>query len=662
MFSVRRVAQQLCADYATAQVMAPAAAFRPSRTLRLYANVLTEMERQSTAPLHDRCGPEDNLDAEAERNDAHNDLIEGDKLGYPVSVAHADAVANQATTALSSLFGSSRLSSSAVSATAEGEDRLADVEVLAAHERVRGTEKGWRGVAGPHHPTEWAGLGGIEAVEGGCVSNGEEELIESAEAFADEMEMVEKEEATTATVAKVVPQPQSTAAQTPKRADRQQAANPGAMPYGVGEPVNLYGARYWGSTADTLRSAAEARRFVSPFWSSQIAFERIGATVTAEEEDGVLLHTCMPVAVRLFNLEQTSLAAEHRTATAQEFLAHLRLHSDRVGSWSMKSLETGMRPLDLAGSCFSLERTRAITRSPHFFHFQKQNPYWLSERDMRAIGAAVRLDEMERYALAPIWPCSPFHQNIAGGDTGAVLSGDACADAATVSVPDRAICAASALSMMRYYNVAQLDDPQRFSQLDPVRDKLVRCFGFRGTRYASCTTWLMWEYCARYHFPLTDTSRIVFLTMEKLLKLGGSVMTTKRYPISYKHGHRGDGTAAGSSSSRSISSPAFAGASNTMPPPSATLSAAGKIDVMPACGGEDTSTCSGHNTRGGEDDMSTMATDAGVVPPLFTMEVRGDVVSLCNAMQTDIADLILARVDELRANGFSVRRSQHLTA
>ncbi|KAG5482519.1 hypothetical protein CUR178_05659 [Leishmania enriettii] len=660
MFSVRRVARQLWADYATAQVVAPAAAFRHSRTLRLYANVLTGMERQSTAPLHDRCSHKDNLDAEAERNDAHNALIEGDKSGYPVSVAHADAVANQATNTLSSLFGSSRLSSSAVSATAEGEEWLADAEVLAAHERVRGTEKGWRDVAGCHRPTEWAGLGGSEAVEGGCVSNGEEELIESAEAFADDMEM-EKEEATTATVAKVVPQSQSTAAQTPKRAHRQQAANPGAMPYGVGEPVNLYGARYWGSTADTLRRAAEARRFVSPFWSSKAAFERIGATVTAEEEDGVLLHTCMPVAVRLFNLEQTSLAAEHRTATTHEFLAHLRLCSDRAGSWSMKGLETGMRPLDLAGRCFSLERTRAITRSPHFFHFQKQNPYWLSESDMRAIGAAVRLEEMERYALAPIWPCSPFHQNIAVGDTGAVLSGDACPDAATVSVQDRAIYATSAPSMVRHYNVAQLDDPQRFSQLDPVRDKLASCFRFHGTYYAACTTWLMWEYCARYHFPLIDTSRIVFLTMEKLLRLGGSVMTTKRYPISYKHGHRGDGTAGGSSSGRSISSIAFAGASNTPPPPSAPLSAAGKIDVMPACGGEYTSTCSGHNTRGGEDGMSTTATDAGVVPPLFTMEMCGDVVSLCNAMQTDIADLILARVDELRANRFSVRRSQHLT-
>ncbi|KAG5481989.1 hypothetical protein LSCM1_05702 [Leishmania martiniquensis] len=647
MFRTCLAAQHLRAGCAAAQVMAPAAAFRPSRTLRLYTNGLAGMEPRRPAPLRDRCGSMDDLNVGTEGKDAHHLLIEGDKPGRSVSVAHTDAVANQATAALRSLLECSRPSSSAVSADGEGETQLTDAGAPAAHTRVHGADEVRRGVGEPRDHSELPAAGSGDAVEGSGVSNGEEELLESAEAFADDTEAEEKEWA--AAAAKADSQPHWTAAQKPEGAGEQQPAHPGATPHGAGEPVNLYGARYWGSMADSLQSAAEARGFISPFWSPRAAFEKIGATVTAKEEDATVVQTCTPGVVRLFNLEQTTLAAEHRASTVMEVLAHLRVLRYYPASCHRKSVFIDMQPLDLAGNGFSHGRGSAITHSRHFLRFQRESPYWISDREVRAIGAVVRPEEVELYALAPTRLHLPFHQNTARADAGAGLSDDGGAGAATVSVSGGAASPSPGPLMERFYSVAQLDDPQRFAELNPVRDRLARCFNSRGSRYKCCTTWLMWEYCARYHFPLAGTPCIVFLTMEKIHQLGGSVMPIKRHPISRKHagGVADTAAAAGSSSS------------STWPPLSTTPSSFEEISVARACGGADTGTCSGHNARGGADGTSATAPDAGVLPPPFTMEVQGDVVSLFNVMQTNIADLVLARVGDMRTMELSKWRSRY---
>ncbi|CAG9572102.1 conserved hypothetical protein [Leishmania major strain Friedlin] len=662
MFSSRRAAQRICGGCALAQGCLPASALHPSRPLRLYAKTLADVTPQNAASLHGRDGARDDFgagdagrgchravggdrDADTQRDNTHGALVEGGESTYPVSVSHAHTAAKQATAALKSLLGHSRLSSSAVAADTDGEDRLSDAEAPAAHGRIADAD-----TVGP----DVAGSAGGDAVEGDGVSNGEEELLECAEAFADEVETMGVERAATVTAAKAVPPLQGTASPKQNSADRQQAAKPDATPYSVGEPLNLQGARYWGSIASATRSAAEARRFLSPFWASRRAFEDAGATVMVEEEEGVLVHTTTLVAVRLFNLEQTTLAAEYRAATVTEVIGRLRLARDRNSTSSYRrGYDASTKPLNLAGGHISFALTAAIVASLHFPRLQAQCPYWLSERDVQAIGATVRPEEVGCCTLVPL-SSESWWQSTAATAADAELSYDARAGAAATSVPDEEASTDTARSVVRYYNVAQLDDCERFARLNPLRDRLARCLNHRGNRYNPCTTWLMWEYCARYHFPLTDTPLIVFLTMGRIFQLGGKVVQTKRYPISRTRAGRGDGAAAGSSRS-SIGSAAAASVSMTPPSSSAAVPdfekpgaiRHGELDVVPACGGEDNVACNGHSARGGTDGTSSTAADVGVVPPLFTMVIHDEIVSLCNAMQTDIADVVLARAGEL---------------
>nr|CCM15052.1 hypothetical protein, conserved [Leishmania guyanensis] len=665
MFLSRRVAQRLCGGDGPAQALMSGAALHPSRTLRLYAKTLTEMVPRNAALLHGKsgagndwaagnagCGPrgavDGDWDAGTQRSDAHDALVEGDEPMYQVSVVHADTVANQATAALRSLLGHPRLSSSAVAADADGEDQLTDAGAPATPERVRDSDEVRRGMVGSHLPAERAEPGCGDAVEGDCESNGEEELLENAEAFADEVEMVGREGTAAITAVKEAPLSEETIAQLQNSGGGQRAARSGVMPYSAGEPVNLYGSRYWGDIANALRSAAESRRFLSPFWSSQTAFERVGATVVVKEEEGVLVPTTVSVAVRLFNLEQTTLATEFRAATFVEVIARLRQLRGHETSSLSRGYGGNMQPLNLAGDSLSYQRTCAISDSPHFIRLQTQSPCWLSEHEVHAIGASVRSDEVEFYTLVPLSAFAPLQERRAAASAGAGLSGDARADAANVSALDGEASTDTSRGATRYYNVAQLDDPERFARLNPMRDPLARCFSSRGFRYASTTTWLMWEYCARYHFPLTGTPRIIFLTAETIFRLGGRVVQTKRYPLSCKQTYRVDDTTASSSSS----STAFA---DVWKAPLSTSAAAppfekhratchGELDVAPACGRVNTRTCSGFGVRGDADGANSTAADAGIVPPPFTMVMHGEVVSLCNALQTDIADLIFDRV------------------
>ncbi|CBZ25245.1 conserved hypothetical protein [Leishmania mexicana MHOM/GT/2001/U1103] len=652
MLSSRRAAQHLCGGCALAQRCLPAAALHPSCPLRLYAKTLAGMTPQNAASLHGRDGAGDDFgagdaarerhravggdwDADTHGNNAHGALVEGGKSTYPVSVVHEHTVANQATAALKLLLGHPRLSSSAVAAGADGEDRLPDAEASAAHGRIRDADTVGR---------DAAGSAGGDAVEGDGVSNGEEELLECAEAFADEVGTMGVERAATGTAAKAAPPLQGTASEREKSADRQQGTTPAATLYSVAEPLNLHGARYWGSIASATRSAAEARRFVSPFWSSRNAFKNAGATVTVGEEEGVLVPTSTSEVVRLFNLEQTTLAAKYRAATVTEVMAHLRQARDPHGASSFRSgfdVKAGL--LDLAGGHFPFALAAAIAASPHFPRLRAQSPYWLSERDVRVLGATVRPEEVGYCALVQRSSSEPSWQKTAARAADAELSYDGRAGAAVTSVPDGEASTDTARSVMRYYNVAQLCDRERFARLNPIRGRLVRCMNCRGNRYNSCTTWLMWEYCTRYHFPLTDTRGIIFLTMEKLFQLGGCVVQTKRYPISHTHAGRGDGTAAASVSTTPPSSSAA-----VLDFEKLRAIRHGELELVPACDGEDTDTYGGHSARGGTDGTSSTAADAGAVPPLFTMVINDEVVTLCNAMQTDIPDVILAHVAALR--------------
>ncbi|CAC9475040.1 conserved hypothetical protein [Leishmania infantum JPCM5] len=669
MFSSRRAAQRLCGGCALAQGCLPAAALHPSRPLLLRAKTLAGVTPQNAAAsLHGRDGAGDDSgagdagrgchravggdrDADTQGNNAHGALVEGGASTYPVSVVHAHTAASQATAALKSLLGHSRLSSSAVAADTDGADRFSNAEAPATYERIPDADTVGSDVAGSADG---------DAVEGDGVSNGEEELLECAEAFADEVEAMGVERAATVTASKAAPPLHGAASQKQNRTEREQPAKPVATPYSAGEPLNLQGVRYWGSIASAMRSTAEARRFLSPFWASRRAFEDAGATVTVEEEEGVLVCTTTSAVVRLFNLEQTTLAAEYRAATVTEVIARLRLARDRDGTSSFRrGFDANAKLLDLAGGHFSFALATSIAASPHFPRLRAQSPYWLSERDVQAIGATVRPEEVGCCTLVPLSSSEPWWQSPAATAADAELSYDARAGAAATSVPGEEASTDTARSIVRYYNVAQLDDRERFARLNPLRDRLVRCLNYRGSRYNPCTTWLMWEYCARYHFPLTDTPGIVFLTMEKIFQLGGRVVQTKRYPIPRTHAGRGDGTAA---DSRGSSIRSAAAASVSMTPPSSSAATPdleklgairhGELGVVPACGSEDTSTCNGHGARGGTDGTSSTAADVGVVPPLFTMVIHNEVVSLCNAMQTDIADVVLARAGELRKSRY----------
>ncbi|GET87424.1 hypothetical protein, conserved [Leishmania tarentolae] len=665
MFSSHRAAQRFCGGCALARRGLPAAALHPSRTLRLYANTLAGMSPKTVSSLHVRDSTRDDFDtveagsgplravggdwdADIQRDDGHGVRVEGGELTYPVSVVHAHTVAKQATAALQSLLGHSRLPSSAAVVDADGDDRISAVEAPVAHKRICDADTVRRDAAGPHFSTEGAGpVGGDAMGEDACLSHGEEELQECAEAFADEEAMMGVEEASTGTAAAVTPPLQGIAPDHQKSAGRQTTESPDATQYSAGYPLNLRGARYWGSTALAMRSAAETRGFVSPFWASRRGFEDAGVTVTAAEEEGVLASTSSLVSVRLFNLEQTTLASKYRCATVDEVTAHLRLEKARHDtSLFLRGLRNTPHVLDIAGGCLPFSLAAAITASLHFARLQVQSPYWLSEHDVQVIGAAVRPEEVKYGVLVPHSLLKTSWQSTLETAAHAELSASARVGAPATTVSDEEASSDAARSMKRYYNVAQLDDQERFARLNPVRDRLARCVNYRGNRYRPSTTWLMWEYCARHNFPLTDMRHIVFITMEKLTQLGGRVVWTKPYPTSCTHAGRDDVAAVGISSR--IRTSDAARVSSTPPSSSAAVLAFKKmratphreLDVVPACGGQ--------SARGGTDDTSSRAADGGVDPPLFTMVISDEVVCLCNAVQTDIADLLIARANELR--------------
>ncbi|KAG5508775.1 hypothetical protein JKF63_05273 [Porcisia hertigi] len=669
MFISRRLGRRLFAGGVPAQAIASsseaAAPFHTSRALRIHTKMSDGVVPRNAALLHDEDGlgagspgrhqchgdVPDDLDARTQRSDVHGVPVEGDESTYKVSIAHAATVVSQATKALNSLLGHSRLSSTSVAADADSENRLVGGEAPAAAEGSPDADEAGRAVTagGPLHPTS-LGTGGCGSVEVNSESNGEEEILENRWGFADEVEPVLERGAEGCVAVKCTPpttaslSSHETATPQLTNADELRSAELGATPYGARHPVNLFGSRYCDSMADTLRYAAESRRFLSPFWSSREAFERVGAVVTAEEDEGVLLPISISTSVRLFNLEQTSLAKDLRAATASEVLMRLRVLRERRDIPCSRDLGGDRRPLNLIGRAFSFQRADAIITSPHFLRLQKQSPYWVSVREMEAIGATVRPEEVECFAEGPHLPCRHFPQSTLGIGADVSPPGGTRAHSTIISHPNEAASTEGVPIRMRYYNLSQLGDAGRFAQLDPVRNRLARCFGIHGTPYTASTTWLMWEYCARHHFPLRDEPQVVFLTMERVFRLGGSIAQTKRYPIACPLAGRVDdtGTTTITSSSSGIGGATSAGlseaplSSSVTVPASEDISATrhGGMDAVPACGGAD--------------GRRFTSADTGVVPPPFTMLVGGEVMSVFNALQTDIADIIFDRVFQLR--------------
>ncbi|KPA77868.1 putative mitochondrial hypothetical protein [Leptomonas pyrrhocoris] len=507
---------------------------------------------------------------------------------------HENVFAHQATAALNSLFA--RPHSSASTAPLDGAAETIDVAescaaaAEAAVQKTVATTTAAVRDAAPHD----------EAAPELLVSHGEEELLEDRALQALDMTNPEAYATTTSTHdapaaategeegqrSAPIPRQKLQAAEgntatplhSPNMQDGSRVAAKEALP-NLQRPVNLQGALYFGEMASMLQEAAHDRHFVSPVWSTQEAFEAIGSAVEVPDAEGVVLPISSAQQICVFNLEQTSLADRFRVATALELRKYVH---DRKRSSAARP--SPCRPLTIAGSPLSRERANALANSPTFFHWQEQCPYWVSINDLRVLDAAVRPEMEDQYIMMPRFGVSPSGSRETDGGCSSSSSSSFAADSRTLRRSE-------VDEEDRMYNLLQLhDDEGRFSRpFGHSAEKLSRCYGIRGTRYSPATTWLMWEYCQRYHFPLSS-GRIVMLTAERIQNMGGTVIQEARYPL---------------------------------PQESKAQSHADE-----------------------EARSNTAAEDGdGVVPPPFTMLIHGEVVTLYNALQTDIPNAIFQYVE-----------------
>ncbi|KAK7194088.1 hypothetical protein NESM_000321500 [Novymonas esmeraldas] len=456
----------------------------PCRPLSCYATTPTQPTPLETAPQHHRSESGDGRGSSA--SPRHRRGSREGESAYPVSVLHTDEVANQATAALHTLLRQTRLSPS-----------LPSPSPAAAEKAKEEAEMRRELPAAPRTDAASRAPAGVAATA--TTSNGEEELEECRGTYAEEAEADHAGRTTTTTTTT------NTATSTTTEANS--------------APVNLYGCAYGGDAADALRRAARTHGFLSQIWSSRTSFERHGAHVVADEEDGVLLHIAAPSAsVRLFNVEQTSLAAQLRAATLHEALEILRDREQDVEKCSYRRLlrqrETSLMPVSLIGRLLLPASTGAVMAAPRFVELMAQSRVWVREWEIKAIGAEVQPAEVESFVEVPAVTRPGLHRGSGAAHDGTAQTAvEEARLSAAVDVPE----------MRRFYNVAQLRDAARFTALDPTQRKLAPCYSSHGGRYSPAVTWLMWEYCERYNFPITGVPVIVFLTAERVRRLGGSI-------------------------------------------------------------------------------------------------------------------------------------------
>jgi hypothetical protein len=139
---------------------------------------------------------------------------------------------------------------------------------------------------------------------------------------------------------------------------------------------------------------------------------------------------------------------------------------------------------------------------------------------------------------------------------------------------------------------------------------MARCYSIRGTRYSPVTTGLIWEYCRRYHFSLSGND-IIMLTAERIHSMGGRAVKSVRYPLLSK------------------------------PTPTPGVNR-----------GTSNNATSFHDVQLSLDERtkSNSGVDAAedVVPLSFTLLVRDEVVTLYNALETDVFAAIAQRMERQR--------------
>ncbi|KPI85123.1 hypothetical protein ABL78_5816 [Leptomonas seymouri] len=514
---------------------------------------------------------------------------------------HESVFAHQASAALNSLFGKSCFS--AATTPMDGHEGAAGAtgsfatEVLAAH-------------GAPSREVE-----GRDPL----VSHGEEEVLEDRELPA--ADLTDPEEATvtvSATVKNAVdsegkenecgapmpwqrpPRPECSARTTsclPITHHDHDAAESDAL-VGAQKPVNLQGARYSGEMASVLQRAAAEHHFVSPFWSSKEAFEQIGASVVVPDTEGVVLPMSSAQEIRVFNLEQTTLADQLRFATQFEMRMYVSSHRN-----SSNTRTSVLKPMNIVGGQLSRERVNALAAEPRFFFWQERCPYWVTLEEIRALGAVIRPEE-EGIS------CRSLHAAAKVTDSGDCTTPSSMADGCEHQ-------AGVASGEIPVYNLMQLqDDSGRFSrQFRMPPEKLARCYSIRGSRYLPITTWLMWEYCRRYNFPLEEKI-IVMLTAERIFSMGGTVVSEPRLALP-----RGP----------NFQSEEGFSTSEASTPDDVVAEAKADADLD-------------------EVGITAAETSKCAAPPPFTMIVKGEVVTLFNALQTDIPDAIFQHVEQLRRN------------
>lgn len=497
---------------------------------------------------------------------------------------HENVFAHQVTAALSSFFPTSRLTEKTladkVAETAEYQKDVAMTSNLAEQLAAEAfSDDGASGFA----------TGSANSL----VSYGEEEIQENREQPAQDMANPDEAIQTIS-----VNNAQQTTAESSHGTCVDRRSRPLHRNRGSSQnPVNLQGALYLGDMAAVLQVAAHARYFVSPFWTSKAAFERIGATVDVPEDEGVLLPISSARSIRVFNLEQTSLAEQFRMATVAEVQTYVRGHHP----WSVAPT-TSLRPRNIAGGALPRVWVDALAASPNFFVMQGQCPYWILSKEMRSLNVEPRAEEADNYFLIPA---------LRGGFAGPASAGswwsprwpaDATASASLHKDEET-----DKEGEMHIFNLKQVsDDDGRFAQFSLPLEKMARCYSIRGTCYSPVTTWLMWEYCRRYHFPL-NVAPIVMLTAERVHSMGGTVLQTPRHPLPAR------------------SSPVVEGV------------------------GEETDATA--DPASSNDDSDKEGATA-VVPPPFTILINEEVVTLYNALQTDISSAIFERVKRQRENRF----------
>lgn len=423
-------------------------------------------------------------------------------------------------------------------------------------------------------------------------------------------------------------------------------------------PVNLRGDAYDGEVAEVLAQEAWRRGFVSPVWATRDSFFVNYMSVTptgaeaerAEEEEkeqssprchraavsnddgdgdeeemvnglggrlpeGVMLMLAhLPRPVRLFNLEQTNFPHEHARVVTPAALRQWVRRQDNVKG----NRDT---PRDLLGFYLPPLLAKTIQTHPRYAELSSACPLWISATEIRQIGAHLREGEEHDFAVQ------------AHGDTTGTCDSFVQRRRRYFECHPEELMEVQALSRelgvdlithTLYYNVHQLADRSRFfvgapplravggeaEQSPPRADEgeydasFFRCFTVRGSRYHKTTAFLMREYCRRYHFPTSGCQ--LWVSRNALTQHGGSYVNTPRTPKD--------------------------AVPRRLPPfeaqprlPSEEHRSGCSLEEGPATAKE------GHGSP---------PDDEGVVPPPFTTILGDDLITLYNAEQTDIKELL----------------------